>query len=293
MQLKAYAKLNLALEILSLRPDGYHELRGVMQTVSLADILTIQRGDALSLSVPGMPELEGEANLVLKAARLLAGEASLGAKLTIEKKIPQKAGLGGGSADAAFALKALNRFWQLGRSPQDLRMLAAQLGSDVPFFLTGGSAEVSGRGEVIKPLPEGPSRYWFVLLKPPFSVSTPWAYRAFDQSPRRSDGATAKVSRALAKGDVKALGEALANNMEGAVFSFYPQLAQYKRELKQAGALGAAMSGSGSAVFGLFASESLAAQAAAIMGRLEPELEINVVRSVGRSELAEQEKSRE
>ena len=251
MQLKAYAKLNLALEILSLRPDGYHELRGVMQTVSLADILTIQRGDALSLSVPARPELEGEANLVLKAARLLAGEASLGAKLTIEKKIPQKAGLG------------------------------------------GGSAEVSGRGEVIKPLPEGPSRYWFVLLKPPFSVSTPWAYRAFDQSPRRSDGATAKVSRALARGDVKALGEALANNMEGAVFSFYPQLAQYKRELKQAGALGAAMSGSGSAVFGLFASESLAAQAAAIMGRLEPELEINVVRSVGRSELAEQEKSRE
>lgn len=291
MQLKAYAKLNLALEILNLRADGFHELVGIMQTISLFDTITIQKADSLTLSVPGREELLGENNLVLKAARLLAGGQDLGAKITLTKNIPQGAGLGGGSADAALTLKALNQFWHLGFDLKELYNLAQRLGSDVPFFLTGGRAQVAGRGEIIKPLPEDGPDYWFVLLHPPFSISTPWAYRAFDESPVAPPGSTEKVKIALATGDLESLGAAFGNNLEGPVFAQYPKLAQYKQELLAAGALGAAMSGSGSTLFGLFATEEEAGRAGNIISRLRPELKVNVVRTIAKSELEEQEKA--
>ncbi len=290
MQLKAYAKLNLALEILSRRDDGFHDLVGVMQTISLADTLSIQRSDTLSLAVPGHRELAGDDNLVMKAAKLLAGGQAPGAQIILTKKIPSGAGLGGGSADAALTLMALNEFWNLGHSHQHLWDLAQSLGSDIPFFLTGGSASVAGRGEIIKPLPYD-GEYWFVLIQPPFSISTAWAYQAFDKKPQPSSGSTEKVVEALARADALKLGQALGNNMEGPVFAQYPQLAQYKQALLNAGALGAAMSGSGSTIFGLFASKKDAQAARCRILELRPEVEINVVRTVGREELREQEKA--
>lgn len=289
MQLKAYAKLNLALEILDLRPDGYHNLRSVMQTISLADTLTVQRSDALTLSVPGRRELETDDNLVLRAARLLGG-GIFGARLILEKNIPQGAGLGGGSADAAAALKALNEFWGLSCSLPHLEGLAASLGSDVPFFLTGGTCEVGGRGEVVKPLPESDKKYWYVLLHPPFAVSTAWAYRAFDENPIPPSGFTEKVKEALAFGDVEILAGAIGNNLEQPVFAGYPKLGRYKKELFEAGALGAVMSGSGSTIFGLFASEAEAMKAKMKLLERLPELEINIAYSMTRSEIKEQEK---
>lgn len=290
MQLKAYAKLNLALEILSRRDDGFHELVGVMQTISLADTLSIRKADILSLTVPGHSELAGDDNLVMRAAKLLAAGQALGAQIILTKKIPHGAGLGGGSADAALTLVALNEFWNLGHSHQHLWDLAQSLGSDIPFFLTGGSASVAGRGEIIKSLPTG-GEYWFVLIHPPFSISTAWAYRAFDKDPQPSSGFIQKVIEALQRGDASGLGQALGNNMEGPVFAQYPQLAQYKQDLLNAGALGTAMSGSGSTIFGLFASKEDAQAARCRILELRREVEINVVRTVGREELVEQEKA--
>ncbi len=168
LTLKAYAKLNLTLEVLGQRSDGYHEVASVMQTVSLADILTFRPAAELTLTCSDR-RLETKKNSVLRAARLLDPQGTRGAAIDVQKAIPVAAGLGGGSADAAATLWALNVLWGLGLRRERLLDLAAGLGADVPFFLDGGTAVATGRGEVLTPLPPAKER-WFLVVSPEHAV---------------------------------------------------------------------------------------------------------------------------
>ena len=168
--IKAYAKVNLVLEVMGRRGDGYHEVAGIMQAIGLHDILTFEAADDISFSCSA-PELQTGDNLVWKAVSALRGATgeTAGAGITLEKKIPVAAGLGGGSSDAAAVLKGLNRLWGLGLAAEKLAEIAAGIGSDVPFFIYGGACLAQGRGERITPLPDM-QRAWFVLLKPDVAV---------------------------------------------------------------------------------------------------------------------------
>lgn len=286
MYLKAYAKLNLTLEILHLRDDGFHEVSGIMQTISLADELTFTPAPNLELVVTNDKNLETNDNLILKAARKL--DSGQGAKITLTKNIPFGAGLGGGSSDAAISLVGLNHLWELGLDDKTLWELAQSLGSDVPFFLTGGTAQIAGRGELVTPIPSKGS-FWYLLVKPPLAISTPWAYRIFDENPASPPQATEKMKAALEIGDSLLVGQALANNFEGPIFSHYPQLQKYKEALLAAGAIGAAMSGSGPTIFGLFPTKEATLAAQKELTGDEPELEVFVAHSVCQSQYLRQE----
>jgi 4-diphosphocytidyl-2-C-methyl-D-erythritol kinase len=192
----AHAKINLSLEVLGRRSDGYHELVSVMQAVSLHDELTASTYDDLHLDCD-QPDLAGDGNLVLRAARLLRDryEVQMGARLALRKTIPVAAGLGGGSSDAATALVALAALWDLRLSDDELRLRAAELGSDVPFFLVGATALVEGRGERVTPLPDPPTT-WYVLAKPASGLSTAEVFGAV----RSSDFSSGQVTHSLADG---------------------------------------------------------------------------------------------
>jgi len=175
----AWAKVNLALEVLGRRPDGYHEIVSIMQTISLADTLLIGPGNGLEFSC-SMPELSVPENLVMRAAKLLKGRFSIsqGARMHLHKRIPMQAGLGGGSSDAAAAIRGLNRLWELQLSWKDMRCLGAELGSDVPHSIRGGLALVSGRGEVVQKIPKSQPRRHYLLQMPHFRSSTEAVYDA-------------------------------------------------------------------------------------------------------------------
>jgi 4-diphosphocytidyl-2-C-methyl-D-erythritol kinase len=176
----APAKINRELRVGRIRPDGYHEVRSRMVSIDLADRLSAEASEGLEFSCDDPAVPSGAENLAVRAAQLLAQEAGIAprARLTLEKRVPMGGGLGGGSADAAVALLLLDRLWAL-ETPQDrLQGLAARLGSDVPFFLTGGEAEVSGRGEIVRPVEDGPAAD-LLLLVPPFSISTADVYRLY------------------------------------------------------------------------------------------------------------------
>ena len=167
----AYAKVNFTLEVLGKRGDGYHEIVSIMQTVSLHDTVTLEPADEITLS-PALPGVAVEENLAYRAALLLTERSGVrqGAHITLEKAIPQAAGLGGGSSNAAAVLGGLNRLWGLAMSDDDLAGLGAEVGSDVPFFVRGGTAMVSGRGERVRPLPPV-DQSWLVLLCPEIPVA--------------------------------------------------------------------------------------------------------------------------
>lgn len=254
---KAYAKVNLALEVLGLRPDGFHEVLTVLQTISLADELTFQSAEGLSVSAdhPAIPD--DERNLVFRAGQALQQRFGLhrGAQVAIKKRIPVGGGLGGGSSDAACALIALSRLWGLSPSSGELEEIAGTLGSDVPFFLRGGTCLGKGRGEVLKPLAPLPSCF-LALVYPGFGVSTAWAYKNLKD---QGSGALTKkgecikiVVSFLKSGNLQGIARSLFNRFEEAVFPAHPELANLKEALIKAGSEGALLSGSGSTVFGLF-----------------------------------------
>jgi 4-diphosphocytidyl-2-C-methyl-D-erythritol kinase len=260
---RAHAKVNLDLRVLGTRPDGYHELRTVFQTIELHDTLTCverQGPFALSCRVPGVPL--DDSNLVWRAAAALwralgrQGEPA-DAAVTIDKTIPIQAGLGGGSADAAAALLGMARLW--GGAPMTLlREVAAGLGADVAFFLSGGTALGLGRGEEIYPLVDLP-QHWVVIVQPPFGVSTAEAYGWYDED--RAAGL--RESRELQVLPVPWPSRAaqMINDLELPVVRRHPEITTIKAALRERGAVAAAMSGSGSAVFGLFRARSGAAGA--------------------------------
>ena len=263
LQQKAYAKLNLTLDVLGKRPDGYHEIESVMQLVSLADDLEIdlETGEdwRLECDVPGVPT-DGE-NLAWKAVGLYyktLGKDPQGVTIRLTKRIPSGAGLGGGSADAAAVLLALNRHEGGALSERQLLKLAAKLGSDVPFCLTGGTQIARGRGEELSKLPAMPDCF-FLIVKPGFSVSTPVLYEAIDAEESVLHPNTRAMEAALRKGELLEVAGYLGNSFEPLVSRARPELLAIRAMMEDCGALGVAMTGSGSALFGVFDAFDMAA----------------------------------
>ena len=279
---RAHAKINLTLRILGARPDGYRELRTTFQTLALHDTLTFHFEPGplrLESTDPACPV--DAANLVWRAAEGVWAAAGRrgepeGVRIHLTKRIPMQSGLGGGSSDAAAALLVLAAAWRVPRPAARLPAIAASLGADVPFFLRGGTALGVGRGDVIYPLPDFPAT-WVTLVVPAFGVSTADAYRWWDHEhgggtlerlrPRQHASARARRVRGVSErgwgpASVRNVGEGplvswlpereLTNDLQGPVTAHHPEIGRLVRALERAGADYAAMSGSGSAVFGLF-----------------------------------------
>lgn len=273
-QWPAYGKINLSLDVLARRPDGYHELSSVMQSIHLADELVFRpnTSGAINFSCSD-PALAGEDNLVVKAARLLKERFGLNAGVDIHlvKKLPVAAGLGGGSSDAAVTLKALNHLWGLELPLSHLVALGRELGADVPFALVGGTALAQGIGERITILPPVP-RLWLVLVKPSVGLRAGEVYRRWDEGRYRSGEFTAGVLKALERGDRKELLQALGNDLERVVQALVPEVAVIMRELAEAGVAKALVSGSGPTVLGFVESETQAAALCRELSRKYPEV---------------------
>jgi 4-diphosphocytidyl-2-C-methyl-D-erythritol kinase len=285
---RAYAKINLDLRVLGTRPDGFHELRTVFQSISLHDTVACIPRDgpfAIECATAGVPL--DRSNLIWRAAeslwRALRRDGPIdGVLVRLEKRIPLQAGLGGGSADAAATLVGLARAWGVQLRPAQLTDVAATLGADVPFFLAGGTALGLGRGDEVYPLADLP-RHWIVLLVPGFGVSTSEAYGWYDAERDLARGAFAREPQHV-PGPWPSRSAQMINDLEVQIARHHPEIDQMKAALRRAGALAAAMSGSGSAVFGLFQKRR---DAAAAVDRLAGSgWQVLLTESLGRGEYA-------
>jgi 4-diphosphocytidyl-2-C-methyl-D-erythritol kinase len=267
IRLKAFAKINYALDVIGLRADGYHEVRTVMQSISLSDEVGIERiAEGFGLSFEPEEAAIGlharnTAYIAWKMLRGLTGEA-LPAKVTLRKRIPAGAGLGGGSADAAAVLVGLNEMFGLGLRVDELREVGAGIGADVPFCISGGTALGEGVGEVLTPLPVPPTHY-LVLVKPARSADTGETYRAYDATKTQSARSVDPVISALRSKSLPALVAAVGNDLASVTRALVPEVAALEQLLVASGASGASMSGSGTAVYGVFDDESAAESAKA------------------------------
>jgi 4-diphosphocytidyl-2-C-methyl-D-erythritol kinase len=256
MRILSFAKINLGLAVLGRRTDGYHEIQTIFQTVSLADELEFRPSDRLELSCENFPDSPKEENLIWKAATLLAATSTLklGASIILKKKLPMGAGLGGGSSNAAATLLGLRRFWKLNIPDPDLHDIAARLGSDVPFFLNGGMAMGTGRGEMIELLPDIPAEH-LVIIFPGIHISTAEAYRSLNLGLTSSSRAHRIHSLYGQAKQRKAFLAEIFNDFEASILPAYPPVMEAKRFLEERGAIVTLLSGSGSSVFGFFPSE--------------------------------------
>ncbi len=257
MEIQAFAKLNLTLDILGKREDGYHDLRMVMQSITLADTLTLEenQGEGLRVSANLRFLPTGEKNLAAAAALRFweaLGREPEDLDIRIEKRIPVCAGMAGGSSDAAAVLRALNQRSGDPFSPKELARLGERVGSDVPYCVLGGTALAEGRGEVLTPLAPLP-RCWVVACKPDFPISTPELFAQADRVKLRRRPDTAGLVAALEAGDLGGVARRMYNVFEDVLPArLYTRVAEIKNILIQCGALGANMSGSGPTAFGLF-----------------------------------------
>lgn len=275
--LNAYAKINWTLDILGTRPDGYHQMDMLMQSVDVCDTLWLEEAETLSLCSAGTEAestasdglssqavMYDQSNLVYRAALALKERFGVakGARIRLQKRIPSGAGMGGGSADAAAALIGLNRLWNLGLDRQQLCAIGLTLGADVPFMLTGGLARVGGIGEEITSLSPAP-QVSLVLMQPCDGLSTGKIFSAYDVLAQgnipRPDNTLAQA--ALLKGDLPALASAMNNVLEAVSLPARPALGEVLSALRQAGAVRAMMTGSGSVVYGVFQTEDQAVSA--------------------------------
>ena len=271
IQEKAYAKLNLSLDVAERRADGFHDMCMVMQTVSVCDELELQLNDSGRVQVKSnFSFIPGdERNLAAKAAlRFLeaTGHAGQGLLITLLKSIPVGAGMAGGSADAAAVLRALNRLYGAPLGPEELETLAASVGSDVPFCVRGGTVLATGRGEKLESLPALPPCK-FVICKPDFSISTPELFRKLDQTGLRCHPDTAGIVAALREGTLEPLARRMYNVFEEVDDRRLRAVREIKGTLLDSGALGAIMTGTGSAVFGIFRPDADCAKAVAELRR--------------------------
>ena len=264
VRILAPAKINLGLAVLGARGDGYHELRTIFQTVSLCDRVSLRPArSGVLVNCPALSDL-GENNLAHRAARLFFEKTGVsgGVRIDLEKRIPAEGGLGGGSSDAAAVLLGCCRLFGLKPEPRTLHDWAAALGSDVPFFLAGGSALGSGRGEVIEPLAPFAGATAALIHVSPAGLSTAAVFGRMRAT--ALTGSTRKLTILLAcwqGGDLRRLARVLFNDLEQPAFTLAPELAEVKQALCAAGADGALLCGSGSSVFGLFGSDEAAEQA--------------------------------
>lgn len=266
---KGYAKLNYSLDVHAKRADGYHDLTMVMGSVTLRDDVEVSlRADGeieAACSLPWLPR--DERNLAVRAARVFfdtVGESSLGADIRIKKRVPVGAGMAGGSTDAAAVLRALNVLTGAKFPAERLREIALTIGSDVPYCVTGGMMLAEGRGEKLTPLPELPGG-WIVICKPPFSVSTAELFGRIDKRRITAHPDTQGLCAALRDGDLRGVARRMYNVFEEALPRSSAEIGAIRGALLDGGALGAVMTGTGSAVFGVFEDH---AAAAAVQERL-------------------------
>jgi len=268
---KAYAKLNISLDVTRKREDGYHDMVMVMQTISLSDQLVITLNDSGKINAEtNMHFIPGdERNLAVKAAMQYLeaiGESGQGVHIKIDKSIPVGAGMAGGSSNAAAVLRGLNRIYGDRLSRRELETIACNVGSDVPFCVAGGTSLAKGRGEIlsdIKPMPD----CIFVVCKPEFSVSTPELFRKLDSAPMRRHPDTAGILQAIENGQIKDICRRMYNVFEDVDDRRMRTVSQIKGVMLDHGALGSVMTGTGSAVFGIYTNASAAKDACEALGR--------------------------
>ena len=252
LSVRACAKINLALDILFKRADGYHEVEMVMQSISLADTVVLREREQGIVITANVPDLARDAsNLAYRAAAQLCDSLRInkGVAIHLDKRIPLAAGLAGGSSNAAAVLTGLNKLWQLQLSQHDLMTIGAALGSDVPFCLAGGTMRAYGRGELLAPLSPMPHCY-VVLAKPPAQVSTAWVYGNYRCDEGRSRPDIKTMTAYLAAADLRGVAACMSNVLESVTIPAYPEVARIKQMMSDYGAA-ALMSGSGPTVFGL------------------------------------------
>ncbi|MDQ0196031.1 4-(cytidine 5'-diphospho)-2-C-methyl-D-erythritol kinase [Paenibacillus wynnii] len=260
---KAPAKINLMLDVLHKRPDGFHEVEMIMTMVDLADRLELSempRDSIIISSQAGYIPLD-EKNLAFQAARLIKDryDVKSGVHIHLDKRIPVAAGLAGGSSDAAATLRGLNRLWGLDIPTQELLALGAELGSDVPFCITGGTALATGRGEKLTPI-GSPPQCWVVLAKPPINVSTAEVYGRLRSSIIGVHPSSLLMRKAIEEGDFQDVCDKLGNVLEEVTLKLHPEVQQLKEAMIKLGADGVLMSGSGPTVFGLVSKQSKVAR---------------------------------
>lgn len=265
MELKALGKINLGLDVLGKRPDGYHDVRMVMQTIYLYDQITITKrkepGIGLSTNLFYLPVNEN--NLAYRAAKLLMDEFEIrsGVDIFLEKHIPVAAGMAGGSSNAAAVLYGINRMFDLGLSMEELMKRSVSLGADVPYCIMRGTVLAEGIGEILTPLPPMP-RCQIVVAKPPVSVSTKMVYEKIDSRRIVEHPDIDGIIEGLKEGDVTKIASRMGNVLEQVTVEEYPVIDKIKKLMNEGGAKGAMMSGSGPTVFGIFTEKSLAKKAA-------------------------------
>lgn len=287
LTLSANAKINLTLDILGTREDGYHEVAMIMQEISLHDTLSmgkINQGISLTIAIEGQQGTlpADESNLCWKAAALVQKEYNLqeGVEIHLTKRIPMAAGLAGGSADAAAVLKGMDHLFRLGMTEARLCELGARLGSDIPFCIMGGTMLATGRGEVLTRLPSFP-RLSVVLAKPPVGVSTAWAYKTYDAGYDGPHPDNEAMLEAIHGGDAHKAAGLLCNVLEGVTETEHPVIADYKRLMMEHGAMASMMSGSGPTVFGLVREKQQAWHLADTLKKYDGEAGVFVAETLG------------
>ena len=265
--LSAYAKVNLTLDILGKRDDGYHEVDMILQSIGLCDMVEIsKRTEGISVQTDGADLPDDNTNLAYKAAEVFFAEQNIdgGANIRVTKRIPMAAGLAGGSADAAAVLRGLNEIFATDLSNDELCRMGAIIGSDVPFCILGGTYRGMGRGEILQRLPNKLTLP-VVIAKPPVSVSTAWAYTEYDRHPAEKHPDNENITKAIKTGDTKKIAALLCNVLESVTIRAYPVIEEYKRMMTDLGASAALMSGSGPTVFGIVESVEQAKKIAGVM----------------------------
>ncbi len=280
LHLNAYAKINLTLNVLGARSDGYHEIETVMHTIALHDFITLREaGRGVEVIVTNGDVPNDHRNLVVRAAQLLRETFGVERNVQIElvKGVPAAAGLGGGSSDAAVTLLGLAQMWKLRLDGRELLTLAGKLGSDVPFFMEGGAAVARGRGERLTFLPPLPTT-WIVLARPRVAVSTEWAYRQLNTASITTRPDTAAMMEAVKREDIREVGRLLRNVFEDLIVPAHPIVGELKSRILTGEAYGAGLSGTGPTVFGLMANEAAARKVADELGDLT-DVEVQMTRT--------------
>lgn len=255
IKLNAYGKINLGLDVLGKRDDGYHDLDMIMQSVDLSDLITIAKNDSGEITVKSSTTKipNDKSNLAYRAAKLLIEEFNIekGVEIEIEKNIPISGGMAGGSADCAAVLIGMNKLFKLKLTEQQLMARGVRLGADVPFCIMGKTARAEGIGEVLTPIPNKLKGY-LVIAKPPISVSTGFAYGQIDKVKIKNRPNTEGIIEAVKENDLNSLAERICNVFEEVTIPEHKEIEEIKTKLKDCGALNAMMSGSGPTVFGIF-----------------------------------------
>lgn len=280
LRLHAYAKINLTLDVLGDRPDGYHDIETILHTVELHDTIILREdGTDITLRCTSPDVPEERQNIVHRAAHLLKETFQIprGVEIELTKHIPVASGLGGGSSDAAVTLLGLAQMWKLRVDDRQLMELGSKIGSDVPFFLVGGAALAMGRGERVRMLPPLPTT-WVVIARPIIHITSEWAYKALDHGAARKRPATSEVVRALEAEDARAVGRLLCNAFEDVVIAHHPVVKTIRDRMTAHHPLGVSLSGTGPAVFAMVANEAAAKDIGAVMAELA-DVEVLVTRT--------------